>query len=46
MYHTKEQDETPEELSDIETGNLPEKDFRVMTAKTIKEHRRKMDAQR
>ena len=31
MFQTKEQDKTPEEeLSEVETGNLLEKEFRVM----------------
>ena len=42
----KEQDKTPEEeLSEVKIGYLPEKEFRVMIAKMIKELRRKMDAQ-
>ena len=45
MFQTKEQDKTPEELMEVETGNLPEKEFRVMIIKMIKEFGRKMDAQ-
>ena len=42
----KEQDKTPdEELSEVEIGNQPEKEFRVMIIKMIKELRRRMDAQ-
>ena len=42
----KEQDKTAEEqLSEVETGNLPEKEFRVMILKMIKELGRRMDAQ-
>ena len=42
----KEQNKTPEEeLSEVEIGNLPEKEFRVMTVKTIIELRRRMDTQ-
>ena len=34
MSQTKEQDKTPkEELSDVEIGNLPKKEFRVMMIK-------------
>ena len=40
----KEQDKTPEELSDMEIGNLPKKEFRVMIVKMIKELRWRMDA--
>ena len=39
------QDRTPEELRDVETGNLPVKEFRVMILKVIKELGRRMDAQ-
>ena len=42
----KEQHKTPEEqLSDMEIGNLPEKEFRLMIVKMIKELGRRMDAQ-
>ena len=34
MSQMKEQDKTPkEELSDVEIGNLPKKEFRVMMIK-------------
>ena len=37
-YVLKEQEKTPEEqLRDVEIGNLPEKEFRVMTVKMIQE---------
>ena len=46
MFQTKEQDKTPEkELSEVEIGNLPKKEFRVMVIKMIKELRKRMDAQ-
>ena len=46
MFQTKEQDKTPEEeLSEVEIGNIPEKEFRVMIVKMIKELGRRMDAQ-
>ena len=45
MFQMKEQDKTPEELSDVEIGNLPEKEFRVMIVKMIQKLGRKMDAQ-
>ena len=42
----KEQHKTPEEqLSDMEIGNLTEKEFRVMIARMIQELRKRMDAQ-
>ena len=34
MFQTKEKDETPEELSEVEIGNLPEK--KLMIIKMIK----------
>ena len=38
MFQTKEQDKTPEEeLSEVEIGNLPEKEFRVVMIKMIKD---------
>ena len=34
MYQIKEQDKTPEkQLNEVEIGNLPEKEFRIMIAK-------------
>ena len=40
----KEQGKTPEEeLSDLEIGNLPKKEFRVMIIKMIKEPGMRMD---
>ena len=41
----KEKEKNPEELSDVETGNLPEKELRVMIVKIIQEIRKSMDAQ-
>ena len=46
MFQTKEQDKTPEEqLSKLEIGNLPEKEFKVMIVKMIQELGKRMDAQ-
>ena len=46
MFQMKEQDKTPEEqLSDVEVGNLPEKEFRVVIVKMIQELRKRIDAQ-
>lgn len=46
MFQTKEQDISPEEqLRDVEIGHLPEKEFRVMTVKMIKELGKRMHAQ-
>ena len=42
----KEQDKTPEEeLSEVELGNLTEKEFRIVIIKMIKELGRRMYAQ-
>ena len=36
MYQIKEQDKTPEkQLNEVEIGNLPEKEFRIMIVKMI-----------
>ena len=46
IFQTKEQDETPEEeLSAVLICNIPDKEFKVMTAKMLKELRRRMDEQ-
>ena len=45
MYQTKEHDKTPEELNEMEIGDLPEKEFRVIVVKMIKELKRRTDAQ-
>ena len=46
MFKIKKQEETSEEeLSEVKIGNLPEKEFRVMTVRIIKEPRRRMDKQ-
>ena len=45
MFQMKEQDKISEEdLSDMEIGNLPKKEFTVMIIKMIKELRRRMNA--
>ena len=33
MFQMKEQDKITEELNGVEIGNLPEKEFRIMTIK-------------
>ena len=45
MSQMKEQDKTPEELSEEEIGNLPEKEFRVMTVKMIQDLGKRVEAQ-
>ena len=40
----KEQDKFPEkQLKELETGNLPEKEFRIMIAKMIQDLRKRME---
>ena len=42
----KEQDKTPEEqLCEVERGNPPEKEFRVIIVKMIQDLRKRMQAQ-
>ena len=36
MFQMKEQDKTPEELSEVDIGNLHEKEFKLMVTKMIK----------
>ena len=43
MSQVKEQDKTPEEqLSEVEIGNLLEKEFRVMIVKMIQDLRKRI----
>ena len=45
MYQMKEQDKTPEkQLNEMEIGNLPEKEFRIMIVKMIQDLRKQMEA--
>ena len=44
-FQIKEKEKTLEELRDVEIGNLPEKEFRVMIIKTVKELSRRMNSQ-
>ena len=38
IYQTKEQDKTPEkQQNEVEIGNLPEKEFRIMIVKMIQD---------
>ena len=46
MFQMKEQNKTPEEeLSEVEIGNLPEKEFKIMIVNMIKELGRRMVVQ-
>ena len=41
----KEQDKTPEtQLNEVEIGNVPEKEFRIMIVKMIQDLRKRMEA--
>ena len=45
MYQMKEQDKTPEkQLNEVEIGNLPEKEFRIMIVKMIHGLGKRMEA--
>ena len=45
MYQVKEQDETPEkQINEMEIGNLPEKEFRIMIVKMIQDLGKRMEA--
>ena len=44
-YQMKEQDKTPEkQLNEVEIGNLPEKEFRIMIMKMIQDLGKRMEA--
>ena len=45
MYQIKEQDKTPEkQLNEVEIGNLPGKEFRIMIVKMIQDLGKRMEA--
>ena len=45
MYQMKEQDKTPEtQLNEVDIGNLPEKEFRIMIVKMIQDLGIRMEA--
>ena len=45
MYQMTEQDKTPEkQLNEVEVGNLPEKEFRIMIVKMIQDLGKRMEA--
>ena len=45
MYQMKEQDKTPKkQLNEVEIGNLPEKEFRIMRVKIIQDLGKRMEA--
>ena len=43
MFQMKEQDKTPEELSEMEISHLLDKEFEVMIIKMLNKFRRRMD---
>ena len=44
MYQMKEQDKTRgKQLNEVEIGNLPEKEFRIMIVKMIQDLRKRME---
>lgn len=45
MFQTKEQIKIPEELSEAETDNIYEEEFRAVTEKMVKDLGSEMDAQ-
>ena len=46
MYQMKEQNKTPEkQLNEVDIGNLPEKEFRIMIVNMIQDLRKRMEAQ-
>ena len=45
MSQMKKQDKTPEkQLNEVETGNLPEKEFKIMVVKMIQDLRKRVEA--
>ena len=45
MYQMKEHDKTPEkQLNEVEIGNLPDKEFRIMIVKMIQDLGKRMEA--
>ena len=45
MYQMKEQEKTPEkQVNEVEIGNLPEKEFRIMIVKVIQDLGKTMEA--
>ena len=45
MYQMKGQDKTPEkQLNEVELGNLPEKEFRIIIVKMIQDLGKRMEA--
>ena len=45
IFQMKEQDKIPEELSEVEMGNLPNRELKVMSVKTFRELGRRLNEQ-
>ena len=45
IFQTKEQDTTPEQLSEVQIGSLPEKEFKVGIVKMIQDLGKRMEVQ-
>ena len=45
IFQMKEQDKTPKELSEVEMGNLPSREFKVLNTKMFKELGRRLNEQ-
>ena len=46
MYQMNKQDKTPEkQINEVEIGNLPKKEFRIMIVKMIQDLRKRMEAE-
>ena len=44
LFQIKGQDKTPEkQINEVEIGNLPEKEFRIMIVKMIQDLRKRME---
>ena len=44
LYQMREQDKTPEkQLNEVEIGNLPEKEFRILIVKMIQDLRKRLE---
>ena len=45
MYQMKEQDKTPEkQLNEVDIGNIPKKEFRIMIVKMIQDLGKRIEA--
>lgn len=42
IFQRKEQDRAPKELSEVDIGNIPDKEFKVVTVKMLRELGRRL----